>query len=73
LLIAEYYFLKPGRKEIKDRYARIIAVVVFVSILLCYFLPYAWSFPVLVFAAASLFFSFGRGALAELGLLTLNR
>ncbi|HNR06650.1 MAG TPA: CDP-alcohol phosphatidyltransferase family protein [Saprospiraceae bacterium] len=71
--IVVFYFLKPGRKEIKDKYARIIAVVVFVSILLCYFLPYAWSFPVLVFAAAALFISFGRGALAELGLLNLNR
>lgn len=70
--IVVFYFLKPGRKEYKDKYARAIAAGVFVSILLCYFIPYSWSFPVLVLSAAFLFFSFGRGALSELGLLPVN-
>lgn len=70
--IVVFYFLKPGRKEFKDKYARAIAAFVFASILLCYFIPYFWSFPVLVLSAVFLFFSFARGALSELGFLPVN-
>jgi len=66
--ITVYFFLKPNQKEHKDPQARWIATIVFISILICFFIPYRWAFPPLLGASCLLTYSFIKSTLIAVGL-----
>lgn len=64
-----YFFIKNGNKESKNPAARVIAVIVFVSILSAFFLPVSLAPYILMPAGILLMYSFGRSIIFELGIV----
>ncbi|MBK9930744.1 MAG: CDP-alcohol phosphatidyltransferase family protein [Saprospiraceae bacterium] len=64
-----YFFITPDQKEIKDPWAKYIAIFLFVSILSCFLLPGTFSKSLLITAAGLILYSFTRVALIELRII----
>lgn len=64
-----YFFINPDQKEVKDPWAKYIAIFLFVSILSCYLIPGTFSKSLLITAAGLILYSFSRVALIELRII----
>lgn len=68
--IVFYFIIRPGVKEHKDPFAKVIAVFVFISLIAAFIIPMSISLPLVVIATALLTYSFVRVGLFEAGILT---
>ena len=66
-----FFYMKDDKKESKNPSARIIAVIVFVSILSAFFVPVPFAPYILALAGILLTFSFGKSVISELRLTNI--
>ena len=65
-----YFIIRPGVKEHKDPFAKVIAVFVFISLIAAFIIPKSISLPLVVLATVLLTYSFVRVGLYEAEILT---